>query len=42
MSRLYVVESCYTITGAMADHRLALRNSKLPPSWSGWPAGIVA
>ncbi len=25
MSRLYVVESCYTITGAMADHRLALR-----------------
>ena len=25
MNRLYVVESCYTITGAMADHRLALR-----------------
>ena len=29
MNRLYVVESCYTITGAMADHRLALRNQHI-------------
>ena len=29
MSRLYVVESCYTITGAMADHRLALRDQQV-------------
>jgi molybdopterin-containing oxidoreductase family iron-sulfur binding subunit len=29
MSRLYVVESCYTITGAMADHRLALREQQI-------------
>ncbi len=29
MSRLYVVESCYTITGAMADHRLALRSEQI-------------
>jgi len=29
MSRLYVVESCYTITGAMADQRLALRDRQI-------------
>ncbi|CAM3229689.1 TAT-variant-translocated molybdopterin oxidoreductase [Rhodothermus bifroesti] len=30
ISRLYVVESAYTITGAMADHRLRLRASDIP------------
>ena len=29
MSRLYVVESCFSPTGAMADHRIALRPSKV-------------
>jgi MoCo/4Fe-4S cofactor protein with predicted Tat translocation signal len=29
MNRLYVVESCPTITGAKADHRLALRSSQI-------------
>ena len=29
MNRLYVVESCFTITGAMADHRLALRDGEI-------------
>ena len=29
MNRLYVVESCFTITGAMADHRLALRDREI-------------
>jgi len=30
MSRLWSVESAYTLTGAMADHRLALRSSAIP------------
>ncbi len=30
MSRLYVVESAYSITGGMADHRLRLRSSQIP------------
>ncbi len=30
ISRLYVIESTYTITGAMADHRLRLRASDIP------------
>ncbi len=29
MSRLYVVESCYSITGAMADHRLPIRSGQI-------------
>jgi MoCo/4Fe-4S cofactor protein with predicted Tat translocation signal len=29
MSRLYVVESCYSITGVMADHRLAIRSAEI-------------
>ena len=30
MSRLYVVESSYSITGGMADNRLRLRSSEIP------------
>ncbi len=30
MSRLYVVESSYTTTGAKADHRIRLRSSDIP------------
>ena len=30
MSRLYVVESAYSITGGMADHRKRLRSSEVP------------
>jgi molybdopterin-containing oxidoreductase family iron-sulfur binding subunit len=30
MNRLYSVESTYSITGAMADHRLPLSNSEIP------------
>jgi molybdopterin-containing oxidoreductase family iron-sulfur binding subunit len=30
MNRLYSVESSYSITGAMADHRLPLSNSEIP------------
>ncbi len=30
MSRLYVVESAYTLTGGMADHRQPLRASEIP------------
>ena len=30
MSRLYAVEAGYTITGGMADHRLALKPSEIP------------
>jgi MoCo/4Fe-4S cofactor protein with predicted Tat translocation signal len=30
MNRLYVVENRFTITGAMADHRLRLRASQIP------------
>jgi molybdopterin-containing oxidoreductase family iron-sulfur binding subunit len=30
MARLYVAESSYTYTGAMADHRIALRPSMVP------------
>ena len=29
MNRLYAVESTYTITGAAADHRLALRSGRI-------------
>ncbi|MCR4412851.1 MAG: TAT-variant-translocated molybdopterin oxidoreductase [Thermoguttaceae bacterium] len=29
MSRLYVVESCLSVTGSMADHRLALRPKQI-------------
>ncbi len=29
MSRLYVVETCYSITGAMADHRLPIRSAEI-------------
>ncbi|MBD3402821.1 4Fe-4S dicluster domain-containing protein [candidate division GN15 bacterium] len=29
MSRLYVAESCYTITGSMADHRYRLKSSQI-------------
>jgi molybdopterin-containing oxidoreductase family iron-sulfur binding subunit len=29
MNRLYVVESCYSITGAMADHRMAIRSAEI-------------
>ena len=29
MNRLYAIESCYTITGAAADHRLAIRPSEI-------------
>ncbi|MHB8900501.1 MAG: TAT-variant-translocated molybdopterin oxidoreductase [Thermoguttaceae bacterium] len=29
MNRLYVVESCYTITGAAADHRIPVRSSRV-------------
>src|SRR5260221_260030 len=31
MSRLYVIESTMTITGSMADNRLALRPSQIEP-----------
>lgn len=30
ISRLYVIESTYTVTGGMADHRLRLRASDIP------------
>src|SRR5439155_4354718 len=30
MTRLYVVENLYTLTGAMADHRLRLPASQIP------------
>jgi molybdopterin-containing oxidoreductase family iron-sulfur binding subunit len=30
MNRLYAVESSYSVTGAMADHRLPLSNSEIP------------
>ncbi|HEX7342883.1 MAG TPA: hypothetical protein VF398_01370, partial [bacterium] len=30
MNRLYVVESAYSLTGAMADHRFGVRNSRIP------------
>ncbi|MEM9663886.1 MAG: TAT-variant-translocated molybdopterin oxidoreductase [Bacteroidota bacterium] len=30
MSRLYVAESYYTVTGGMADHRIRLRSSDIP------------
>ncbi|MFQ5568820.1 MAG: TAT-variant-translocated molybdopterin oxidoreductase [Rhodothermales bacterium] len=30
MSRLYVAESAYSVTGSMADHRLRLRSSEIP------------
>ena len=30
MSRLYAVESAYTVTGGMADHRKRLRSSEIP------------
>jgi molybdopterin-containing oxidoreductase family iron-sulfur binding subunit len=29
MNRLYVIESCYTITGAMAEHRLAIEAGEI-------------
>ncbi len=29
MSRLYAVETCYSITGAMADHRLPMRSADI-------------
>jgi molybdopterin-containing oxidoreductase family iron-sulfur binding subunit len=29
MNRLYVVESCYSITGAMADHRLPISSAEI-------------
>ncbi|HEY4761945.1 MAG TPA: TAT-variant-translocated molybdopterin oxidoreductase, partial [Thermoguttaceae bacterium] len=31
MNRLYVVESCFSITGAMADHRLPMRSTAIAP-----------
>ncbi len=30
MNRLYVVENRYTLTGAMADHRLRIPASQIP------------
>ena len=30
MSRLYVIESTYTVTGGMADHRLPLKSGEIP------------
>ena len=30
MNRLYVVENRYTLTGAMADHRMRLPASQIP------------
>ncbi len=29
MSRLYAVESCFTLTGAMADHRLPMQSARI-------------
>ena len=37
MSRLYAIESAYSLTGANADHRIALRPSELPTA-----VGILA
>jgi molybdopterin-containing oxidoreductase family iron-sulfur binding subunit len=38
MKRLYVAESCYTITGAAADHRIPVRSSRI----GGFLAAIEA
>jgi molybdopterin-containing oxidoreductase family iron-sulfur binding subunit len=40
MNRLYVAESAYTITGAMADHRLPLRPSQVEPLARAVAAGL--
>ena len=42
MNRLYVVESTPTITGAMADHRLALRPSEMEAFARAVAAGLGA
>ena len=42
MNRLYVVETRYTITGAVADHRLALRPSEIAPLTDALRSLIVA
>ena len=39
MNRLYMVETNYTATGAMADHRLALRSLRRSRRFCSWSGG---
>ncbi len=42
MNRLYAVESTYSVTGGMADHRLRLATSKVPAFTCRLAAGILS
>ena len=42
MNRLYVIEPTLTNTGAMADHRIAMRSSEIPDLARSIAAGVAA